>query len=150
MNENDILNSLAPCGLNCMKCFAYEKGEIKYHSNSLKILLGNFKVYSERFVSLLNESRFENYKEFSEMLDLLTEANCTGCRNGECLLKSCGVIKCYKEKNVNFCFECNEFPCKKTNFDEHLERRWIQSNLRMKEIGIKKYYEEIKDIPRYK
>ena len=33
--------------------------------------------------------------------------------------------------------------------DEHLKRRWIQINKRMKEIGPESYYQETKDLPRY-
>jgi hypothetical protein len=59
------------------------------------------------------------------------------------------VRDCYKSKGVDFCFQCDEFPCEKSNFDEHLKRRWIQINKRMKEIGIESYYQETKENPRY-
>jgi hypothetical protein len=149
MDIKNILEVLAPCGLNCKKCFAYTKGEIKHHAENLNHLLENFHIYAERFVKILNEPRYTKYPQFEEVLKLLTEASCKGCRNNECLLKGCGVIHCYKEKNVDFCFECLEFPCDKSNFDEHLKKRWLKSNLRMKEIGIEKYFEEIKDESRY-
>ena len=51
---------------------------------------------------------------------------------------------------MDFCFQCDEFPCEKANFDEHLRRRWIAMNERMKEAGVETYYEETKDEPRYK
>jgi hypothetical protein len=50
---------------------------------------------------------------------------------------------------VDFCFQCPEFPCDNTGFDEHLFKRSVQINLRIQEIGIEKYYEEIRDKPRY-
>jgi len=53
-------------------------------------------------------------------------------------------------KGVDFCFQCDEFPCEKTNFDPDLKRRWFQMNTRMKEIGVEAYFEETKDLPRYK
>lgn len=149
MDKNEILNNLGACGINCQKCFAYEKGDIHHHSNELRRLLGDFDVYAQRFVELLGEKRFKLYPEFKEMLQMLTESACKGCRQGECMLKDCGVIKCHKEKGVDFCFECDEFPCDKSNFDEHLKNRWISINRRMQEIGIEKYYEEIKNLPRY-
>ena len=51
---------------------------------------------------------------------------------------------------MDFCFQCDEFPCHKANFDRHLERRWRQMNERMGEIGVEAYYEESKDLPRYR
>lgn len=50
---------------------------------------------------------------------------------------------------MDFCFQCSEFLCEKTNFDPHLQRRWVQMNERMGEIGVEGYYEESRDQPRY-
>jgi hypothetical protein len=66
-----------------------------------------------------------------------------------CKYPNCGVVDCYKDKGVDFCFQCDDFPCDKTNFDPHLEKRWRQMNTRMKEIGVEAYYEETKDLCRY-
>jgi hypothetical protein len=106
MDYNQILQVLAPCGLNCKKCMAYNSSNIKHHSIKLKELLGSF----------------DNYVE----LPFVTN-----------------------EKGVDNCYQCNEFPCEKSNFDENLKSRWINMNKRMKEIGIEKYYEETNDKPRY-
>ncbi len=67
----------------------------------------------------------------------------------ELLSETVGVTECYKKKGVDFCFQCDEFPCEKTNFDPHLKARWIKMNNRMKEIGVESYYEETKDLCRY-
>ena len=93
---------------------------------------------------------FENYPQFEELLAFFTEADCDGCRSGQCKYPNCGVMKCFTEKGVDFCFQCDEFPCEKTNFDPDLKRRWIEMNTRMKEIGIKAYYEETRDVCRYR
>ena len=144
----DILKNLAPCGLNCKKCLAFSDGEIKDHSKKLKDLLGDFDRYAERFSSFLPV--FKNYHQFKELLSFFTQADCTSCRNGKSKYPNCGVTKCYREKGVDFCFQCDEFPCEKTNFDPDLLRRWIQMNNRMKEIGVEAYFQEAKDLPRYK
>jgi hypothetical protein len=60
------------------------------------------------------------------------------------------VVTCYQEKGVDFCFQCLEFPCDRTNFDPHLHRRWVAMNRRMKEVGPVGYYVETRDVPRYK
>lgn len=148
MEYKDILNILAPCGLNCFKCFAYSDGEIKSHSIKLQDLLGSFDSYAERFSKFLPV--FANYPPFKELLSYLTKGDCQGCRKGTCKYPNCGVFKCYKQKGVDFCFQCDEFPCEKTNFDPDLKRRWIKMNNRMKEIGVEAYFEETKDLPRYR
>lgn len=149
-NHINAKRELGPCGLNCEGCFAYSDGGIKHHSKKLQELLGNFDIYAERFVTLLDEPVFKKYPEFKKMLDYFTKVSCKGCREESCqLFKECGVKECYKAKGVDFCFQCDEFPCERTNFDDHLKQRWIKINKRMKEDGIENYYNEIKDIPRY-
>ena len=147
MEYKDILDSVAPCGLSCGKCFAYTRGGIASHSQELQKLLGNFDAYAERFSTFLPE--FENYPSFKKMLAYFAQPDCKGCRQGTCKYPNCGVVECHKEKGVDFCFQCDEFPCDKTNFDPHLKRRWIQMNNRMKQIGVQGYYEETKDLCRY-
>jgi len=147
MEYDKISDYLAPCGLSCQKCLGYIKGDIAFHSQKLQDLLGNFDTYAERFSSFLPV--FKNYPSFKKMLSHLAEPNCEGCRQGGCKYPDCGVAKCYNEKGVDFCFQCDEFPCEKTNFDPHLKARWIKMNNRMKEIGVESYYEETKDMCRY-
>ncbi len=150
MKYNEILKRLAPCGLSCEKCFANANGHIQYHSSQLKKYLGEFDQYAERFVDLVGEPSFKNYLEFKELLNYFTEVDCPGCRETSCqLFKACNVKNCYKEKQVDFCFQCNEFPCEKTGFDEHLKKRWVKMQQRMKKIGIERFYEETKDDPHY-
>jgi len=148
MNYKEILNHLAPCGLDCSKCFAFSEGEIKLLSLRLEQLLGAFDRYAERFSRFLPV--FTNYSSFKTLLSHFARANCLGCRKGDCIYPNCGVAGCYKIKGVDFCFQCSEFPCEKTNFDSDLKRRWIQMNRRMKDVGVEAYYNETKDMPRYR
>ena len=147
-NYEAIKHKLGPCGINCEKCFANSHGDIKKKAIELKELLGNFDIYAKRFSRFLPE--FKKYHSFKEMLQYFTEGDCNGCRNGTCKYPDCGIIKCYKEKGVDFCFQCEEFPCEKTNFDPDLKRRWILMNNRAKEIGIDAYYKESMKYPRYR
>jgi len=147
MVYDEILEILAPCGLNCMKCMAYEHGDIRKTAAELKKLLGSFDRYARRF-SRFNPV-FERYPAFGEMLDFFTQAGCRGCRSGDCLNPNCGVAPCHKEKGVDFCFQCGEFPCEKTNFDPDLRERWLRMNALMRAKGVEAYYEETRDSPRY-
>ena len=149
MNYDEILDILAPCGLSCKKCIFNLDGEIQLHSKKLKELLGSFDNYAKRFSKFL--PLFNNYPQFKELLELFVNADCKGCRNQSCsIYPNCGVIDCYKKKGVDFCFQCDGFPCEKTNFDPDLKRRWILINERMREIGVETYCEESMKFPRYR
>ena len=130
MEPNEIIKKhIAPCELHCGGCFAFNGGNIQKHSTELIKSLGNFDVYAQRFVTMLDEPVFENYQS--------------------ALFKSCHVRDCFREKGVDFCFQCTSFPCEQTGFDEHLQKRFISINEKIRKIGIENYYEEIKDVPRY-
>lgn len=145
-----IKQRLAPCGLHCGKCFAFKEGDIARLSTDLVQVLGGFAAYAERFVTVLDDPVFLKYPTFQEFLDYLSTGICGGCRKENCrIAKRCNVRKCSEEKNVDFCFQCQEFPCGNTDFDDNLNSRHIAINERMKEIGVEKYYNEIKDKPRY-
>lgn len=147
MEYQEVLQSLAPCGLGCAKCFAFEDGQIGHHARALRQGLGNFEIYAMRFSAFVPE--LEDYPAFARVLDFLARPDCRGCRHDGCLWPGCGVFECYQEKGVDFCSQCDEFPCQKTNFDQHLQKRWIKMNERMKEIGPQAYCEESRDDPRY-
>ncbi len=150
MSEENLLIKFGPCGLLCEKCFAYSSGRIKFHADRLRRNLGNFDNYAKRFVSLLEEPAFEKYADFKEMLALLSLGNCKGCRNQECyLFKGCNVRTCHKEKEVDFCYQCKDFPCNDTGFDDDLQNRWLSINERIRNVGLKNYYTEVKDKSRY-
>lgn len=145
-----LTDKFGPCGLLCEKCFAYEKGPIRFHAEQLKNNLGNFDTYANRFVILLNEPIFGKYPDFKEVLGLLSSNNCKGCRKQECsLFKACKVRDCYKEKGVDFCYQCPDFPCDHTGFDNNLKQRWLSLNQKIRETGLENYYLEIKDKARY-
>ena len=151
MNYHKILQALGPCGLSCEKCFAHENGDIRKYSLKLREKLGHFDIYAKRFETLLNNPVFKKYPDFKIMLDLFAAENCKGCRKEMCkLFKNCGVRGCHQQKNLDFCFQCDDFPCHNTNFDEHLQKRWVKLNERIREIGIENYYAETKDEARYK
>jgi len=147
MNYDEIKSFLAPCGLNCMKCQMYSEGDIKRHSAELQTLLGAFDSYAERFSKFL--SIYQNYPAFKQLLAHFSQANCKGCRRGDCKYPNCGVATCHRQKGVDFCFQCSDFPCEKSNFDPNLHERWLRMNRRMRELGVEAYYEETKDQPRY-
>lgn len=148
--QNDLVSKFGPCGLLCEKCFAYNSGQIRHHAEQLKNNLGEFDNYAKRFVTLLDEPIFNKYADFKELLNLLSSNNCQGCRKQEChLFKDCKVRNCYKGKGIDYCYECEDFPCDNTGFDDNLKQRWLNINQKIREIGLESYYNEVKDKPRY-
>lgn len=150
IKDPTLLDKIGPCGILCEKCFAFHQGQIRYHAIELKNNLGAFDAYADRFVTLLNEPAFSKYQDFKELLNLLCSSNCIGCRKQKCyLFTNCIVKNCHKERKVDFCFQCDRFPCDSTGFDDNLKMRWLKINNRIREVGIVAYYTEIKDKPRY-
>jgi uncharacterized protein DUF3795 len=150
MTDESIKTSVAPCGLSCEKCFAHVDGDIRRYSLKLKEKLGNFHNYAQRFETLLDEPVFQKYAVFKEVLDYFASENCRGCRNEQCkLFKECGVRACHQEKQIDFCYQCEEFPCDRTNFNEKLYTTWIKINKIIRKSGLEKYHQITVDRPRY-
>lgn len=148
MEYKDILKIIAPCGLNCENCLSYKYGKIKYYSTKLKEILGNFRKHASKYEQY--QPLYKNYSHFDDILTNFTGAKCRGCRNLDCEESDyCGVMKCYEKQKMDFCFQCDEFPCNKSNLDDHLKKVWIKSNQRMKEVGVEAFYEEVKEKPHY-
>jgi hypothetical protein len=150
MDYEQIKESLGPCGLCCETCFAHVDGDIRRYSLKLKEKLGNFDAYARRFETLLENPVFKKYPDFKEMLDFLASENCHGCRHEQCrLFKDCGVRPCHQGKGFDFCYQCDEFPCNRTGFDERLYKIWVLINEKIKQDGLDSYYEGTKNRPRY-
>ncbi len=120
---------VAPCGIDCFNCEMFEEN------------------LNEEFIAGLSE-RTKIPKE------LLT---CKGCTEGNiCTFlklrgKSCKTLDCVKEKRVNYCFECDTFPCEylmpladgAEKFPQNIK---LYNLCRMKRIGVDAWMEEVGDI----
>lgn len=147
MRYEEVLKDLAPCGLSCSRCADYENGEIKQLSAKLLQLLGGY----GRVAKMKEDSKsyFKGYPQFEEVLMAFTGASCSGCRGDNVLcFIDCHARNCYREKGVDFCFQCDEYPCEK-QFTGGLRKRWLEKNDRMKEIGPVDFYMEQAEKPRY-
>ncbi|MDD5015653.1 MAG: DUF3795 domain-containing protein [Atribacterota bacterium] len=147
MTYDEVVQKLATCGLDCNRCADYQDGEIKELSAKLLDLLGGY----DRLATLKSTiiPAFKGYGEFKELLELFAHVSCGGCRseNVTCPI-DCHAKTCHKEKGVDFCFQCDEFPCDK-QFEGKLRERWIANNQRMKEIAVADFYTERSKLPRY-
>jgi hypothetical protein len=113
--------AVAYCGLNCAKCDMYEAG----HGNEKKRgeILAWFK--QERNKILKPE-----------------QITCEGCRGplNAHWSEDCKMMLCAKNKKVQYCFQCSEFPCSILNAfasDGAVHHKKTVENLhRMKRIGV--------------
>ena len=112
--------------------------------------LGNFGAFAERFAGY--DPAFAEYPAFERLLEKLAAPACPGCRaagpNG-CLHSSCAVRPCARDKNVDFCFQCGDFPCDRHGFPPPLAERWRRNNDRMNAVGPDAFAEEVRHTPRY-
>ena len=96
MNVEEKLQLVTPCGYCCLSCSAYVKGICK------------------------DEAVIEQMRKRGELAGVSSEeviGHCPGCRpaqgnphgQGMCRTYEC----CVNNKGLNFCYECEDFPCLK-------------------------------------
>jgi hypothetical protein len=143
----DVVERLAPCGLDCRRCVRYVDGDVKRHANALAKALEGFETMAPRAVGRLPV--LAHYDGFAQILSMFGSADCTGCRSGGAPLPFCAARTCHREKGVDFCFQCGEYPCERNQFPEDLEARWRAYSDRMREVGAEQYCRESLEKPRY-
>ncbi len=148
MDYATILLRLAPCGLDCSRCLYFGTGNTKRFAAGLRQELEGF----EKVAPMLARGAapvLAGYDTFKSILDHLAGGECIGCRDGAVCFESCIARSCCKEKSVDFCFQCTEFPCEKNHYPESMERRWRTFGARMREVGVERFCEESLRRPRY-
>jgi len=147
MTRESILKKLAPCGLDCSRCASFMGGEVSKHGKALLDALQGYKRLVDLMVSRF--APFAHYDAFERILAFFADAGCAGCRDGGGAFPGCAAKTCAREKRVDFCGECAEFPCGKNSFNESLHRRWIQYGEAIKNDGLEAFYAEQLRRPRY-
>ena len=92
----DYLQMTAPCGLDCFNCLFYLALKNRKAMNKVEILASEYTIPVEKMV-------------------------CRGCRkhDGKIPLQKhvfgeihrCAAYECSREKNLQFCGDCDQFPC---------------------------------------
>lgn len=147
MEYEEAVRRLAPCGLDCSRCADKDDGEIRETCVRLQTLLDGYRRVAK--IREASNPALAGYPQFEEILNLLGGAACSGCRGANCLCPiDCTAAECTKEKGIDFCFQCECFPCVKIA-DPRIRGRWLSNNLRMKEIGAEAFCTEQSARPRY-
>lgn len=124
MDKKTAERMTTPCGLPCFHCPAHlatKNDEIR------KLVAQSLNIPEEK-------------------------ASCNGCRPNKGiipLLKSgeqCKIYQCTAEKNIDFCFECGDFPCKRLH--PYADKAQRPHNTKMyqlcmiKKLGLEKWANE--------
>jgi hypothetical protein len=112
----------APCGLDCFNCQMFE---------------GN--ITNEIATAYSNATKMP-----------IEKVPCKGCRSCDgCRLHytKCETLECVKEKGVEFCYECSEFPCVKLHpcldgAEKYPHNIKLYNLCRMKQIGVEEWAKE--------
>ena len=142
----DNKDLIAYCGLYCGDCFSY-KGEIADMARDLrkKLRQEKFERIAEGLCKYFKD--FQDYKQCYNVLGGMVRLRCKRtCRYGGGN-PSCKVRICCQKRNIQGCWECNEFEtCAKLDFLKPIHEDANLKNLRkLKKQGIEKFLEG----PRY-
>lgn len=146
-DEQRLLEKIAPCGMLCHTCGAAADGIIPQHARELQKYLEGFDGYAERLSA--HEPRLKQYPVFEEVLGLICEAQCKGCRDGICKFPGCEIAPCAEQLGHDYCFQCESYPCDKADFEPLLKAKWLAANDRMREIGPAAYFAEARGRSHY-
>ncbi|MHA2281800.1 MAG: DUF3795 domain-containing protein [Promethearchaeota archaeon] len=125
---------VAYCGIYCRLCGNHQ--DIPKRGKELK--------------DILEKEDFEGwglqFKEFNDFWVLLNklidveEDKC--CKTEKCGAPFCGIRKCAKEKKINVCPFCSEYPCEKVKTLANSEATLIFDGHRMKDLGLEEWIKE--------
>jgi hypothetical protein len=147
ISYQQVVETLAPCGIDCERCVRYRSGSVKRLATELGQALQGFERMASKSADRVPALR--DYDRFAEVLAFFQEADCAGCREGGCPLPFCAARDCFREKGVDFCFQCDEYPCGRNQYPEMMAERWRAINDRMRDAGPERYYLESLEKPRY-
>lgn len=83
------------------------------------------------------------FKEFWAFLNNLVEFEETcSCREETCGGPFCTIRKCAREKNIDICISCEEYPCKRIDGIAKGYPTLLADGKRIKDIGIDAWIEE--------
>jgi len=126
-------------------CGKYYCAFCDYYKGTIVKAAKNLLAYTERYGSLRLISEANNACSFDEFMKGLRwlasqEKPCKGCRfgGGWSWWPDCPVRDCCIPKGVDFCYQCEDFPCKKLKEEPLLNRKKaiIEANKKIKTIGI--------------
>jgi hypothetical protein len=138
-------------------CGKYYCALCDYHRGIIVEAARELLYFTEEYGSLrliVESSNACNYDEFMKGLKYIASHDkpCKGCRlgGGWSWWPDCPVRDCTIQKGIDFCYQCEDFPCHRLKTEPLLERKkaMIEVNNRIKALGIEEYFRQLRE--RYK
>jgi hypothetical protein len=145
---DQILQRLAPCGIDCERCVMRTGGVVQRAAARLADAVEGFDGMAARMAE--HVPPLGGYDRFREVLGVFAGAPCAGCRAGGSTLPFCAARTCFKEQGVDFCFQCSLYPCDRNGYPDPFAQTWRKNQDRMREVGVERFYEESLRKPRYR
>lgn len=128
------LDFVTYCGLYCELCA--QRGRIPRQAAELRASL------SKEGIEYWGEG-LPGFKDFWAFLDRISDpdGSCPRCRQGGGP-PFCGIRKCARERKIDVCVECSDYPCKRIDGIAKGYPTLIADGIRMKELGLDKWVAE--------
>ena len=129
-------------------CGKYYCAFCDYYKGTIAKAAKNLLTFADKYGSLrliADANDACNFDEFMKGLRWLASQNkpCKGCRfgGGWSWWGDCPVRDCCIQRNVGFCYQCDDFPCQKLKEEPLLNRKkaMIEANNQMKTKGIESW-----------
>lgn len=150
MKKEELLKRVAPCSLMCHTCAAYEGGVICNSSRQLlKYMEGMSEFFQKHAAHILDKHQI-----LEDELNKYAQGKCSGCRDNRdcaCSISGCYIPECTKRHQVDFCGECEEFPCNgiREVFEAEVYHQWLRGNTEIRDKGVESYWENSKEKSHY-
>lgn len=145
IDRAEMIDAVAPCAFCCFTCAAKKNGVIEESSKKLNHYLEGYYEFNKKVLPFRYRNYSKKIKELVTQLEKFSDRPCNGCRNGadeRCCIPDCFIEKCTREHNVDFCGECDEFPCKRAlDFfvGENL-KEWKSNNEKIRNSSPEDFY----------
>lgn len=128
----------------CLMCDYFRGGKVQMAKNLL------YYVEKSGSLRLIAQSQKAcDYDEFVKGLKWLASQDkpCKGCRfgGGWSWWPDCPVRDCVIQKELDFCYQCPDFPCKRLNEEPLLtfKKSIVETNKQIESMGIEEYVQQL-------
>ena len=108
---------LSHCGLYCELCGARNRTPIRAKELVDSLKRGEFEEWGPSFIE------FDHFWKLLNQLANIPEDKC--CKTMKCGHPDCSIRKCAKQKKIETCAFCNEYPCDKITRFVKNPLRWL-------------------------